>query len=255
MKKFLILFIVASLVYACSSDDSSNPEDEINILDNRQSTGSSANDILSDSEFKSIIVELVYVEGFEPTQAAVDNFVFFLNSRVNKPDGISVEKRSIASPLQEAFEIEEIAQIERDERIYYNQGDQLAIWAYFSDGKSANDEGNSFVLGTAYWNTSFVIYQETLENLSNSPTEPNRSLLETTVINHEIGHLFGLTNSGTPMLTDHEDDENPKHCNVESCLMFWASESNAAVGNIMGMGSAPNLDPLCIADLQANGGK
>ena len=153
------------------------------------------------------------------------------------------------------YSIEEIADVEREERINYNTDDEIAIWAYFTDGKSENDTDTEAVLGTAYWNTSFVIYQETVENLSNSPQEPNRSLLETTVITHEFGHILGLTNLGTPMQTNHEDPENEKHCDVESCLMFWTSETGSAINNMGSMNSAPQLDSQCITDLQANGGR
>jgi predicted Zn-dependent protease len=65
----------------------------------------------------------------------------------------------------------------------------------FIDGASASDSGNSYVLGTAYRNTSFVIYEKTIQSLSDSPFEP-RSLFETTVITHEFGHILGLTNLG-----------------------------------------------------------
>jgi predicted Zn-dependent protease len=66
----------------------------------------------------------------------------------------------------------------------------------FIDGASASDSGNSYVLGTAYRNTSFVIYEKTIQSLSDSPFEPSRSLFETTVITHEFGHILGLTNLG-----------------------------------------------------------
>jgi hypothetical protein len=39
----------------------------------------------------------------------------------------------------------------------------------FIDGASASDSGNSYVLGTAYRNTSFVIYEKTIQSLSDSP--------------------------------------------------------------------------------------
>ena len=110
-------------------------------------------------------------------------------------------------------------------------------------------------MGTAYWNTSFVIYQETVESFSNSPFEPDRTLLETTVVNHEFGHILGLTNLGTPLQSEHEDEEHPKHCNVENCLMYWASESAVNLSDMASMSTAPQLDAQCIADLQANGGK
>lgn len=254
-KHILFVTILLTFFYGCSKDDTSNSENTVNVFDNRQATGSSANDILSDAIFKSIVVELVFVEGIEPTQTAINNFVSFLQARTFKPQGITVEKRSIASHGKVVYSIEEIAEIEREERTKYNTDDQLAIWAYFTDGKSENDTETEAILGTAYWNTSFVIYQETVENLSNSPQEPNRSLLETTVITHEVGHILGLTNVGTPMQTEHEDPENEKHCDVESCLMYWTSETGSAINNMVGINSAPQLDSQCIADLQANGGR
>jgi hypothetical protein len=44
-----------------------------------------------------MVVELVYVEGFEPSAKSVTNFVL-LNARTYKPGGITVVKRAIASP-------------------------------------------------------------------------------------------------------------------------------------------------------------
>ncbi|MEW4924943.1 membrane metalloprotease [Algibacter sp. 2305UL17-15] len=258
MKQYIsIALLFATLIFGCSKDDSISQEQNnpINKVFNRQATGSSANDLLSSNAFKSMVIELVYVEGFEPTQTSIDNFVSFLNNRTFKPNGITVEKRVIPSPGKDTFTIEDIADIEKEERENYNSKDKIAVWALFVDGKSENDSGNKVTLGTAYWNTSFVIYEETLKNLSNSPFEPDRSLLETTVINHEFGHILGLTNLGSEMQDEHEDEEHPKHCDVESCLMYWSAETGAGITNMTNMNSAPQLDAQCIADLQANGGK
>jgi hypothetical protein len=254
---FTLMFF--SIIFGCAREETIGSDDNQNNAliktFNRQTTGSSANDLLSDNIFTSMIIELVYVEGFEPTQTAIDNFVSFLNDRTYKPNGITVEKREILSPGNETYTIEEIADIERAERKNYNTSSRIAVWAFFVDGKSASDTENSVVLGSAYWNTSFVIYEKTVRALSNSPLEPGRSLLETTVINHEFGHIFGLTNLGTNLQSAHEDEEHLKHCNVESCLMYWATESAANLSNMANMSSAPQLDAQCIADLQANGGK
>ena len=258
--RILIAFFAFAIFNACSTDNDTKSDNQTSTVIknlNRQATGSSANDLLSDAVFKSMIIELVYVEGFEPTPTAINNFVAFLNKRIYKPGGITVEKRAIPSPAKDVYSIEEIAQIERDERKHYNSENQIAVWAYFSDGKSDNDSQNSntITLGTAYWNTSFVIFEETIQGLSNSTFEPNRSLLETTVINHEFGHIFGLTNLGTPLQSNHEDSEHPKHCDVEDCLMYWATESAINITKLGNMSAAPELDAQCIADLQANGGK
>lgn len=259
--KILSIIVILTVLLACSKNEEElvlQEEEQntpINKNINRQNTGSSANDLLSDNTFKSMVIELVYVEGFEPTPSAIDNFVSFLESRTFKPNGITVEKRAISSPGKDTFTIEDIADIEKEERQNYNTANKIAIWMLFIDGKSDKDSGNSAVLGTAYWNTSFVIYEETVQNFSNSPFEPNRSLLETTVVTHEFGHILGLTNLGSPLQSDHEDEEHPKHCDVETCLMFWSAETGAGITNMANMSTAPQLDAQCIADLQANGGK
>ncbi|WP_412561465.1 membrane metalloprotease [Winogradskyella sp. MIT101101] len=259
--KFRILYTVLLLlvIVGCSKDDSVSGNDEgnnpIDVNLNRQAVGSSANDLLSGNTYSKMIVELVYVEGFEPNETTVSNFVNFLQNRVHKPNGITVEKRSIPSPGETIYSIQDIANIEIAERQNYNTEDTIAVWALFIDGESENNTNNNVTLGSAYWNTSFVIFEETVQNFSNSTFEPNRTLLETTVIHHEFGHIFGLTNLGSDMVEDHEDDEHPKHCDVEDCLMFWATESSAGLDDMLNMTSAPELDSQCIADLRANGGK
>lgn len=239
---------------SCTEDTITNDIGNI-ILANQQPTGTSAHDLLSDSNFRSLIIEVAYVDGFAPTQAAIDNFVSFLESRTYKPDGIFVTTTMIPSTGNTTFTTQEIIAIENANRTKYNSGNQIAVWAFFTDGESASNSSNGVVLGTAYKNTSFVIFEETIHDLSNSAFEPNRSMLETTVITHEFGHILGLTNLGTDMQTPHEDAEHQKHCQVESCLMHWSAETGSGLENLMNSGSAPQLDAQCIADLQANGGK
>ncbi|TDU40320.1 hypothetical protein BXY82_2367 [Gelidibacter sediminis] len=256
--KQVVLMLGIIILSACSEDGVIiNEENGVIQSVNRQSTGSSANDLLSDVKFTSMIIEVVYVDGYEPSQASINNLKSFIEKRTFKPQGIVVEKRAIASPNKTRYSINDIADIERQHRKYYNTENRIAVWAYFSDGKSDRDStaDDTVVLGTAYWNTSFVVFQETLNNYSNSPLEPSRSLLETTVMTHEFGHIFGLTNLGSPMQTNHEDGAHPKHCNNDDCLMFWKSESGAGIFDMANMSAAPSLDANCIADLRANGGK
>lgn len=246
MKKIIAVFALVFLVLtSCSKDDAESVKSN-----NKKTLGTSAHDLLSEDKFDSMLIEVVYVEGFEPSAAAITNFVAFLNSRIHKSGGISVEKRAIASPGNITYTNAQIIAIEDANRIHYNDGSQIAVWAFFADAKSSADTSTSVVLGTAYRNTSFVIYQNTVQKMSNSSFKPIRTVLETTVINHEFGHILGLTNVGTPLQSAHEDADHKRHCKVSSCLMYWESES----GNILG-GAIPQLDAQCIADLQANGGK
>ena len=110
-------------------------------------------------------------------------------------------------------------------------------------------------MGVAYRNTSFVVFEETVQRFSGQPLAPSTTVLETTVLNHEFGHLLGLVNAGTTPQTDHQDVEHGRHCTTEDCLMFWTAETGEGLLNSISGGVIPSLDPLCIQDLQANGGK
>ena len=125
---------------------------------------------------------------------------------------------------------------------------------YFSpDGNSASDSGNSVVLGTAYRNTSMVVYEKTFIDLAGTSSAGiNRALIETSTLRHEFGHIFGLVNSGTPLTTQHEDQNNRRHCDVEECLMYFQTVTN--IFNSSSTSVIPEFDDQCIADMQANGG-
>lgn len=258
MKNSLIKTVLFFLVcYSCSSSISEENIDNptVTINENRQPTGSSANDLLSDINFKKITVEMAFVEGFEPTETAKNNFKTFLENRINKPEGIEFITNEIPSTGKTVYTLEEVVDLEKEYRTKYNTNTTIAVWVLFINGKSSNDTNSSSVLGTAYWNTSFVIYEETIHNLSDSSFDPDRSMLETSVINHEFGHILGLTNLGTSLQSDHEDQEHPKHCDEEDCLMYWAAETSQGIGNMLSGGIVPTLDAQCLADLKANGGK
>ncbi|MDR7211886.1 membrane metalloprotease [Flavobacterium piscis] len=258
MKKAITLLTIClfiSIASCSKEDDRTDNLVAVNPNTNKQQTGSSSNDLLSDRKFKRMVIEVVYVAGFEPSSTAINNLVNFLTARTYKPNGINVIKRSIPSPGNLSYTNEEIVSIEDANRTKYNNSDEIAVWAFFADGKSSKDTGTSVILGTAYRNTSFVIFEQTIQGLSDSPFEPGRSLLETTVITHEFGHILGLTNLGTALQSNHEDTEHPKHCVEKTCLMYWSSETGGGISNMVSGGTAPQLDAQCIADLRANGGK
>ena len=253
-KRIVMQMISFSLLLSCSNNE--NLSNSLNSpINNQQAIGSSSKDLLTDKTFKSAVIEVVYVEGFEPTTAAINSFVSFFNARAYKPNGISVILKSIPSPGTSPYSIQEIADIESANRTKFNTSNQIAIWAFFADGQSTMDTSTSVILGESYRNTSIVIFEKTVQTLSNSPLEPNRTLLETTVITHEFGHILGLTNLGAPLQSNHEDTAHLNHCNVASCLMYWSSETGKNLGNTSTGGIAPQLDAQCIADLRANGGK
>ncbi|MFI2741167.1 membrane metalloprotease [Zhouia sp. PK063] len=252
--KLLSLILIALFIISCSNDADDNMKADQNpATANQQVTGSANSDFLTSTTYKSVLLEVLYVKGYEPSDQALENFKNFITARCYKPGGITVEKREMASPGQDAYAITDIVDIEDKNRMYFNTDNQIALFAFFVDGHSEEDKEDAVVLGTAYRNTSFVIFENTVQEYSNSPAEPSRVNLESTVIEHEFGHLLGLVNFGTPMQVDHQDTAHGHHCNVDGCLMNYKAEAGRAIDMIGG--GIPSLDADCLADLKALGGK
>lgn len=253
----VFLFIISfSLFIACSKDDPGTSEPtRIDRSGNLRATGSSGEDLVSDARFTSINVELVYVNGNRPTDEAVAVLKNFLERRVFKPDGITFNLRGVSSSGNAPFDIDEIAQIERDERTAYNVGDEIAVFIYFADGSNEDDTNEKFVLASSFRNTSIVVYERTIRNFSTRPGAPSRGALEAATLNHEFGHLFGLVDLGTPLTSDHEDPNAQGHCIVTGCLMRANLEFGSGVVEMIEGGGIPDLREACINDLQAIGGR
>ncbi|SKB60602.1 hypothetical protein SAMN05660776_2053 [Salegentibacter holothuriorum] len=256
-KYALLLFFVSLLTVSCSTDNAQD-DDSVPGIDktaNLQGLGDSASHLLSDAEFTSMNIEIVYVNGFQPNQAALANFKTFLEERTFKPDGINISLRAVASSGKAPFSIEEIVEIEDETRTIYNAGDEIAVYIYIADGKSEKDEENKLTLGSAFRNTSMVLYGKTIEDFASRPNAPIESDIEAAVLNHEFGHLFGLVDIGTEPQSDHKDDDNKGHCNVEDCLMQASIEFGSGIIDEIEGGRIPELGEHCIRDLQAAGGR
>ncbi|PIB29024.1 hypothetical protein BFP77_07420 [Maribacter sp. 4U21] len=286
----IFLSILFLLFFSCSqnSDDSPEPEQEIDKTANLQGTGDSANDILSNASFDKIKIEIAHVTGFRPTAAAMTEFTDFLRQHTFKED-IEVIFTQLDSPEEDSLTLQEIAELEGENRTVYNSGRTLGIYIYFADAPSVGDEedGGRVTLGAVYRNTSMIIHEVTVRRLAAQSSFISNADVESATLNHEFGHLFGLVNLGTRAINDHEDPDALNHCNVPGCLMraelqFGGSSgksnllastssyedgvkagcilSGQSVLNLLQSNSgkssaAPGLDAECILDIQANGGR
>lgn len=292
MKKLQSIFLSALLLVAIScnknNDDAPEPEQEVDKTANLLATGDSANDILSNASFDKILIQIGFVTGFRPTNAAMQEFTAFLRERTFKED-IEVIYTELESPEEENLTLQEIDELERENRTAYNNGKTLAIYIYFADAPAVGDEGDEGIvtLGAVYRNTSMVIHEVTVRRLAAQSSFITNADVEAATLNHEFGHLFGLVNLGTPAINDHEDPDALNHCNVQGCLMraqlqfggpsgrssILASKSSYEGGikagcilsgqNVLNLlqsntgknSAAPGLDAECILDIQANGGR
>ena len=285
MKSFQLLMVLAlcSVLLACSKNDSNegSQSTRVNKTANLQSTGDSANDILSNTNFDKMLIEIAYVSGFKPTESAISQFTDFLRQYTFKQD-IEVSYLELDSPDQENLELQEIADLEKENRTAYNDGKTLAVYIYFADVPSEGDDLSEGLLtvGAVYRNTSMIIYENTIRRLASQNPLVTVADIESATLNHEFGHLFGLVDLGSSMVNDHEDPANENHCDVAGCLMRAelqfgggaARSSDAGKGfnatcnlsgttvlkmlqSKSGKGNTVALDAECVLDLKANGGR
>ncbi len=211
-------------------------------------------DFLTDKLYSELVIEVVYVEGHQPTKVAMDNLVSFLEQRLNKPAGVTVVQRSIPTPGRVSIDVEVIRQIEKTNRQRVTGGKQLTAWIYFSDAEYSSNNGTSKVLGVAYGVSSMAVFEKTLKEFTGDIDEPTPAVLETVILHHEFSHVLGLVNNGTSMVAPHQDTDHAAHCSNTECLMYYRAESNVIAGYVLGEG-IPELDANCLADLKAAGGK
>ena len=293
MKKLLTVFIgfLFLTIVSCSSNSTDpvddNPTDDSTGLtgnpfqdfpDNFQGTGDSANDFLSNSTYDRLEVQIAFVDGFRPTQDAMDNFEDYLREFTFK-ESIDVIYTTLESPGEEDLTLQEIADLEIDNRTSYNDGSTLAIYIYFADAPSEGDDLDEglVTLGAVYRNTSMVIFESTIRSLASRSLLITNADVETATLNHEFGHLFGLVNIGSPAINDHEDSEAPNHCTTDGCLMraelqFITSGKSTELHNSCmlsadllikdletraanGLATVPELSHECRIDIEANGAR
>ena len=256
--RILLLFLLAAALVNCSKDAISD-SNKIDKSANLKASGDSANDLLSNNLHTKLLIQIAYVEGFQPTQKAIDDFVQFINERTYKEE-IEISYKQLGSPGVESLDINKIDDLEKENRTVYNDGNTLALYIYFADApaKKKEDKDEDLVtLGAVYRNTSMVIYESSIRELTKKSIFINNATVETATLNHEFCHWLGLVDLGTNSLSDHEDADRTNHCNVSGCLMQSQLEFGQGMMKMLAAKNnlIPVLDEKCLADLKSNGGR
>lgn len=261
MRSLAITFIAAGLFFQSCAQVSQGPgtgENEIPGYNNHDVPGASAKDLLTSADFTKLVVEIQSVGTATLTVEAQNNLKNFLEAHLNKPDGIeiAVDLENITGPAKTTYSFDDILQMEKNNRIQYTDvnNDKIVIYVILLDKPSENDTGSSKLFGLAYQNTSIALFENTIQSLSGGLTEPSTAVVESTVLQHEAGHLMGLVNIGTPTQSPHQDTAHGAHCSTSTCLMYYTANTNDILTNLLG-GSIPALDSKCEEDLTVNGGK
>jgi hypothetical protein len=212
--------------------------------------GSSAKDFLRSTVYKSLQIEIQYMPGFKPEPSCISLLTGFLEARLNKPNGIFIQLKEIDPTLKTIFSANDIADFEKNNRTVYTSGSQLGAYILLIDGSYSNGR----VLALSYKNTSICLFGEPFKYFSFGASEDANAISMALLLEHELGHLFGLVDIGTFMVTFHVDPEHANHCINSSCLMHHSFESQERIF-ARNYQEIPSFDEPCLNDLKANGGK
>lgn len=251
MRTLLITSITALSLIACSKYEDiyeQNPDADASL--HTRSVGASANELLSSSQYTSLKIEIQYMPGYAPDAGAMNHLQSTLTGILNKPGGITIVTKEIPGSASTTLSANDVFEIEKKNRTVFTSGTQIGVYVLYTNGNYTSNN----TLGVAHKNTSAALFGKKIHDNSGGLGQASRTKLEATVLEHELGHLLGLVDLGSPMQTGHKDGANGSHCNNSNCLMYYASETSDILGFLI-TGNIPAFDANCRADMQANGGK
>jgi hypothetical protein len=221
------------------------------VYDSSKVAGSSARELLKADTFKSLLIRVQYVPGFGPSQEAKNRLLLFLKSYLKKPNGISIQDDPLPTQNRATWSVSDVRDLEDRTRNHFSQKDQFVVYYWFLDGHSVDDlPAGAKLLGQAFRNSSIVVYEQTLREEAQK-SAIGTQLVETTLMEHEFGHLMGLVNFGIPTQNPATEDRgNPTHCSHKECLMYYAADTTAILTQLSGA-TTRDLDPECKRDLEA----
>lgn len=218
------------------------------------STGVSARDFLSDATYTSLVVEVDHVQGQAPSSSALQLLQTRLQERCNKPGGIAIVVDDAIPSGGSVYSVAANQALEAQHRDQFASGATAVLYFLYLDGQSDQDTSSGRVLGWAHGPSSIGIFRESIEASANALATAEE--VEGAVLVHEAGHVLGLVNNGTPMVSNHEDAAHRAHDVNDDCIMYWLIETSNIRDLVLNLGSLPTqFDAACIADMQANGGR
>ena len=243
------LIVAATLIFAISCNKDEDPSPFV------VNSSVKPADFLTEKTYTTLNIEVAYVDGYKPSDAAINNLTTFLAARLNKSSGITITQRTIPATGKTKVDVDAIRGIEQAQRKTLTSNTTLTAWIMFLDTEYTESTDTQKVLGLSYNASSIAIFEKSLFSYV-QPDMPSRGTLETVVLDHEFGHLMGLVDNGTIMTTPHKDPSHGAHCSNTACLMYWKTEENVNLSDVLGgTDTYPTLDANCLADLKAAGGK
>ena len=253
MKFYTTIFTYLSLVImvaACAEDDGFS---SFTKSENFKILGSSAQDLLTSERYSNLTIEFVYNEGHPPSPFTITTFKSFLEQRLYK-SSITIKLRSIPDVKEDRLSLEDMIKVEREHRTTFTTTNDISVFVYFANASYVEDTSNQITLGTAYLNTSVIVFEKSLQKVAASMPNVAFQVIESAALQHEFLHLLGLVNdisAGNAL----DISGVPNHCDNKNCLMaaniLFTTDTTATRLT----DQLPTLDSTCLSQLRNMGGK
>ncbi len=190
--------------------------------DNPPVLGDYAKHYLQDSKYTRLIVEIDYVDGYAPSNVALDTLESRIKSYCDKEEVLILQKRFSTS--KSSYSEDDIKNLEDEQRDYHNKGSDVVAYVLYLNGAYQKDDD---VLGLAYGPSSIAIFKEKIDSI-NIPfwatSLVDHTDYEKSVLVHEFGHLLALVNIGYESEINHESSYT-HHCVHDDCVMYHSVET------------------------------
>ena len=250
-----LLLTLATVSAGCNMNDFDPRAESSSGPAPQAQPGDVAPDYISGGRYPSLLIEVDFIEGNEPSTEALGRMRSIFQQRLEKPLGVEyiVDSKIPISQAKMRYQVGDILALESQYR--RNHTDDVAnraqavIWMVYLNGESEFDDGQSRALGISYDASSVAVFKE---NIERTALPEVRDVVEAIVLVHEGGHLFGLVNNGIPMANPHEDPDHARHDASRDCVMYHRIETNDAARLLT---EPPiDFDYACRVDLFAAGG-
>lgn len=195
------------------------------------SVGSEAHNLLNGFPDNTLVVEIDYQASAGPPPAAS---VSVLESRINETcskSSVSVNEYAFSSSTSQFSEAGLFALEQSQRHAWSSPGTMVVDYLYLNGA----DADNANTIGLAYRGASIAVFEGTIQ--ADAPAG-EAAAVTTTVMVHEFGHELGLV--GIVGSAPNEDPNHPGHSNDPSDVMYWAVDSTALLGGLLGGSGPPN---------------
>jgi hypothetical protein len=203
--------------------------------------GALAHELLSSFPDNRLVVEIASAPGAAPPAASVALLWTRMNQTVQKAS-IQFVSETVSIPAS-TFTTDSLFSVEQGVRQYWPGVGQMALFYLCVHGSYGGPSGT---LGLAFRGSSIAVFSDTIGTTAGGgdPTP-----IASTVLIHEFGHELGLV--GLVGSAPNEDLAHPGHSNDPNDVMYYAVETTAGLGGLLGGGPPPTqFGAADLTDLQ-----